>query len=90
MVRHLFMLRRDILSVEELNRRSARGRPPLQELGEQKNAKICLPLGITIKSDFFSHGQDPSPTLAVHCAMVLMRGLSPYQSTRLSRYNAVS
>ena len=28
------MLRRDILSVEELDHRPARGRPPLQELGD--------------------------------------------------------
>ena len=31
-----------------------------------------------------------SATLAVHCSNGFDAGLSPYQSTRLSRYNAVS
>jgi hypothetical protein len=32
----------------------------LRSCGEQKNAKICLPLGITTKSDFvFTHGVIP-------------------------------
>jgi hypothetical protein len=31
---------------------------------------------------------DPSPTLAVHCGNGNDAGFSPYQSTRLSRYNA--
>jgi hypothetical protein len=35
----------------------------LWSCGEQKNAKICLPLGITIKSDLFSHDQDPLLTI---------------------------
>jgi hypothetical protein len=33
---------------------------------------------------------DPSATLAVHCGNGFDAGFSPYQSTRLSRYNAVS
>ena len=33
---------------------------------------------------------DPTATLAVHCANGFDAGFSPYQSTRLSRYNAVS
>src|SRR5260370_37965543 len=32
---------------------------------------------------------DPSATLAVHCGNGFHAGFSPYQSTRLSRYNAV-
>ena len=31
---------------------------------------------------------DPSPTLAVHCGNGFDAGFSPYQSTRLSRYDA--
>jgi hypothetical protein len=31
--------------------------------------------------------QDPSATLAVHCGNDFNVGFSPYQSTRLSRYN---
>jgi hypothetical protein len=31
----------------------------------------------------------PSATLAVHCGKGFKAGFSPYQSTRLSRYNAV-
>jgi hypothetical protein len=38
----------------------------------------------------FSHGQDPTATLAVHCRNGFDAGFSLYQSTRLSRYNAVS
>jgi hypothetical protein len=38
----------------------------------------------------FSHDQDPTATLAVHCGNGFDAGFSPYQSTRLSRYNAVS
>jgi hypothetical protein len=33
---------------------------------------------------------DPSATLAAHCGNGFDAGFSPYQSTRLSRYNAVS
>jgi hypothetical protein len=33
---------------------------------------------------------DPSATLAVHCGIGFDAGFSPYQSTHLSRYNAVS
>jgi hypothetical protein len=33
---------------------------------------------------------DPERTLAVHCGNGFDAGFSPYQSTRLSRYNAVS
>jgi hypothetical protein len=33
---------------------------------------------------------DPTATLAVHCGNGFDAGFSPYQSTRLSRYNAVS
>ena len=33
---------------------------------------------------------DPSPTLAVHCGNGFEAGFSPYQNTRLSRYNAIS
>ena len=33
---------------------------------------------------------DPKRSLAVHCGNALDAGFSPYQSTRLSRYNAVS
>ena len=33
---------------------------------------------------------DPSATLAVHCDNGFDAGFSPYQGTRLSRYNAVS
>jgi hypothetical protein len=33
---------------------------------------------------------DPSATLAVHCGNGFDAGFSPYQSTHLSRYNAVS
>jgi hypothetical protein len=33
---------------------------------------------------------DPSATLAVRCSNSFVVGFSPYQSTRLSRYNAVS
>jgi hypothetical protein len=33
---------------------------------------------------------DPTATLAVHCGNGFYAGFSPYQSTRLSRYNAVS
>ena len=35
-----------------------------------------------------SEAYDPSPTLAVHCTMILNACLEPYQSTRLSLYNA--
>src|ERR1700730_9296915 len=33
---------------------------------------------------------DPQATLAVHCGKGFEAGFSPYQSTRLSRYNAVA
>ena len=33
---------------------------------------------------------DPTATLAVHCGNGFDAGFSPYQSTRLSRYDAVS
>jgi len=33
---------------------------------------------------------DPTATLAVHCGNDFYAGFSPYQNTRLSRYNAVS
>jgi len=33
---------------------------------------------------------DPKRTLAVHCGKSFDAGFSPYQSTRLNRYNAVS
>jgi hypothetical protein len=33
---------------------------------------------------------DPTATLAVHCGNGFDAGFSPYQITRLSRYNAVS
>jgi hypothetical protein len=33
---------------------------------------------------------DPTATLAVHCGNGFEAGFSPYRSTRLSRYNAVS
>jgi hypothetical protein len=36
------------------------------------------------RSDAF----DPSPTLAVHCGNGFAARFEPYQSTRLSRYNA--
>jgi hypothetical protein len=36
------------------------------------------------RSDAF----DPEPTLAVHCGNGFDADFSPYQSTRLSRYNA--
>jgi hypothetical protein len=32
---------------------------------------------------------DPTATLAVHCGNGFDAGFSPYQNTRLSRYNAV-
>jgi hypothetical protein len=32
---------------------------------------------------------DPTATLAVHCGKGFDAGFSPYQSTRLSRYNPV-
>jgi hypothetical protein len=35
-------------------------------------------------------GFDPTATLAVRCGNVFDVGFSPYQSTRLSRYNAVA
>ena len=35
-------------------------------------------------------GPDPSPTLAVHRSNSFAARIEPYQSTRLSRYNAVS
>jgi hypothetical protein len=35
-------------------------------------------------------GFDPTATLAVHCGNDFYAGFSPYQNTRLSRYNAVS
>jgi hypothetical protein len=35
-------------------------------------------------------GFDPTATLAVHCGNGFDAGFSPYQSTRLSRYNAAS
>jgi hypothetical protein len=41
------------------------------------------------KAPIASEAYDPSPTLAVHCGNGFDAGLSPYQSTRLSRYNAV-
>jgi hypothetical protein len=37
-----------------------------------------------------SVANDPTATLAVHCGNGFDTGFSPYQSTRLSRYNAVS
>jgi hypothetical protein len=33
---------------------------------------------------------DPKRTLAVHCGKGFDAGFSPYQSTRLNRYDAVS
>jgi hypothetical protein len=33
---------------------------------------------------------DPTATLAVHCGNGFDAGFSPYQSTRLNRYDAVS
>jgi hypothetical protein len=33
---------------------------------------------------------DPTATLAVHCGNDFDAGFNPYQSARLSRYNAVS
>jgi hypothetical protein len=33
---------------------------------------------------------DPSATLAVHCGIGFEAGFSPYQSTRLNRYDGVS
>jgi hypothetical protein len=37
-----------------------------------------------------SVANDPTATLAVHCGNGFDAGFSPYQSTRLSRYNPVS
>jgi hypothetical protein len=37
-----------------------------------------------------SAANDPTATLAVHCGNGFDAGFTPYQSTRLSRYNAVS
>jgi hypothetical protein len=33
---------------------------------------------------------DPTATLAVHCGNVFDTGFSPYQCTRLNRYDVVS
>src|SRR5450759_212311 len=38
----------------------------------------------------FSHSLDPKRTSGVHCGLLIGSCFSPYQSTRLSRYNAVS
>jgi hypothetical protein len=38
----------------------------------------------------FAAPNDPTATLAVHCGNGFDAGFSPYQSTRLSRYNAVA
>jgi len=38
----------------------------------------------------FLRATRPTATLAVHCGNGFDAGFSPYQSTRLSRYNAVS
>jgi hypothetical protein len=37
-----------------------------------------------------SVANDPTATFAVHCGNVFDAGFSPYQSTRLNRYDAVS
>jgi len=44
----------------------------------------------TTPAAYASVAIDPTATLAVHCGNGFDAGFSPYQSARLSRYNAVS
>jgi hypothetical protein len=61
------------------------------------NSRSRLEWSLLEHSDHFSmlalNGSaaiDPTATLAVHCGNGFDASFSPYQSTRLSRYNAVS
>jgi hypothetical protein len=52
-------------------------------------AQCPQPAEADISSKWADSRFDPSATLAVHCGNGFDAGFSPYQSTRLSRYNAV-
>jgi hypothetical protein len=62
--------------------------------GQTARARFCPLLGNSgqqwiLARDGLS-AYDPKQTLAVHCGNGFDADFSPYQSTRLSRYNAVS
>jgi hypothetical protein len=68
--------------------------PLLALSGQSGRASVCPLLDqsgqwLILTRDGLS-AYDPTATLAVHCGNGFDAGFSPYQSTRLSRYNAVS
>jgi hypothetical protein len=62
--------------------------------GQTDRARVCPLLDKSGQRWIFARDGlsafDPTATLAVHCGIIFDAGFSPYQSTRLSRYNAVS
>ena len=70
------------------------GCPLLALNGQSNRAHVCPLLDqsgqrLILARDGLS-ANDPKRTSAVHCGNVFDADFSPYQSTRLSRYNAVS
>jgi hypothetical protein len=68
---------------------------PLLALSGQSNCTRVCPLSDNSGQQWIFgpdslSAYDPTATLAVHCGNGFDAGFSPYQSTRLSRYNAVS
>ena len=51
---------------------------------DQQRTKVGILAGDGLSAN------DPTATLAVHCGNGFDAGFSPYQSTRLNRYDAVS
>jgi hypothetical protein len=66
----------------------------LAHSGQSSCARVCPLLDQSGQRWIFARNglsaYDPSATLAVHCDNGFDAGFSPYQSTRLSRYNPVS
>ena len=62
--------------------------------GQSSCARVCPLSDKSGQNSILAGGglsaYDPSATLAVHCGNGFDAGFSPYQSTRLSRYNVVS
>jgi hypothetical protein len=62
--------------------------------GQSNRTRVCPLLDksgqrLTLAYDGLS-AFDPTATLAVHCGNRFDAGFSPYQSTRLNRYDAIS
>ena len=62
--------------------------------GQSNRTRVCLLLDQSGQRSILARDGlsvfDPTATLAVHCGNGFDAGFSPYQSTRLSRYDAVS